>query len=90
MELIFPFFSKSRQALIVYIIYERILLICILSLVDINWHLNQLVTDPYQPLIRVALTCENTEVSRFFLLRNARNIIFVLQEFQVLKNIKSL
>lgn len=49
-----------------YVIYERILLICILSLVDINWHLNQLLTDPYQLLIRVALTCENTEVSRFF------------------------
>lgn len=68
MELIFPFFfffSKSRQALIVCIIYERILLICILSLGDINGHLNQLVTDPYQPLIRVALTCENTQVSHF-------------------------
>lgn len=68
-----------------YIIYERILLICILSLVDINWHLNQLVTDLYQPLIQVALKCGNTEVSRFFLLRNVRNIILLLQEFQVLK-----
>lgn len=68
-----------------YRIYERILLICILSLADINWHLNQLVPDPYQPLIQVALTCENTEVSRFFLLRNVRNIILLLQEFQVLK-----
>lgn len=66
MEETFPFFSISRQALIVYIIHERILLICILSLVGINWHLNQLVTDPYQPLIQVALTCGNTEVSRFF------------------------
>lgn len=72
-----------------YRIYERILLICILSLVDINWHLNQLVTDPYRPLIQVALTCENTEVSRFFLLRNVRNIMMLLQKFSSAKNKKS-